>query len=103
MSDLTPEQSASRVESLQRSLDEPMPDPLRGQLEDLIEPHTINMYLDHGDVMTCIDVAFPVIRDYLRERVIALADTLDEHPTAAWAADELADLIRAAARSEDKP
>ena len=63
--ELTAEQSASRRASLRRALAEPMPRDLREQLEDLIEPHTINMYLKHRDVMDCIDVAFPVIRDYL--------------------------------------
>jgi hypothetical protein len=65
-SDLTREQNRSREATLQRSLDEPMPRELTGQIQDLIEPHTMNMYLKHGDVMTCIDVAFPVIRDWLR-------------------------------------
>ena len=44
-----------------------MPAELRGLVEDLIEPHTINMGIDHGDVMSCIRVAWPVIRDWLRE------------------------------------
>jgi hypothetical protein len=65
--DLDDDQNASREASLQRALDEPMPRDLRKSLAGLIEPHTINMYLDHGDTMDCIDVAFPVIRDYLRE------------------------------------
>jgi hypothetical protein len=64
--DLTAEQSASHDASLQRALDEPMPRDLRKSIAALIEPHTINMSLDHGDTMDCIDVAFPVIRDYLR-------------------------------------
>lgn len=62
MSNETP----GRDESLRWALDEPMPRDLREQVEDLIEPHTINMYLKHRDVMDCIKVAFPVIRDYLR-------------------------------------
>jgi hypothetical protein len=64
--DLTGEQITSMEASLQRALDEPMPKDLSDTVKALIEPHTINMYLDHGDVMDCIDVAFPVIRDYLR-------------------------------------
>lgn len=64
---LTSEQIASIDASLQRALDEPMPRELRDGIAGLIEPHTINMYLKHGDVMDCIDVAFPVIRDYLRD------------------------------------
>lgn len=67
MSDLTADQSASREASLTRAPDEPMPAGLRDAIADLIEPHTINMYLKHGDVMTCIRVAYPVIRDWLAE------------------------------------
>jgi hypothetical protein len=52
--------------TLQRAMNEPMPRELRSALADLIEPHTMNMYADHGDTMMCINVAFPVIRDYLR-------------------------------------
>lgn len=66
-SDLTAEQVESMDASLQRAMDEPMPRELRDQIADLIEPHTLNMYLKHRDVMDCIDVAFPVIRDYQRE------------------------------------
>jgi len=44
-----------------------MPHDLSNQIADLIEPHTVNMYLKHRDVMTCINVVFPVICDYLRE------------------------------------
>lgn len=51
--------------ALQRALDEPMPRDLREQIADLIEPHTINSSIKHGDVMEAIDIAFPVIRDYL--------------------------------------
>ncbi|MFD3594385.1 hypothetical protein ACFWU5_16800 [Nocardia sp. NPDC058640] len=54
--------------SLQRALDEPMPTELKKTIAALIEPHTMDMYLKHGDVMTCIRVAFPVIRDWLAEQ-----------------------------------
>ena len=54
-----------REESLQRALAEPMPRELRDQVAGLIEPHTVNAGIDHDEVMTCIEVAFPVIRDYL--------------------------------------
>jgi hypothetical protein len=67
------EATPGREESLRRSLDEPMPADLREQVGDLVEPHTINMYLKHGDVMSCIRVAFPVIRDYLRQHPDAAA------------------------------
>lgn len=65
MSELSADESQRREVSLKRALDEPMPRELRDRIADLIEPHTLNMYLKHGDVMTCIAVAFPVIRDYL--------------------------------------
>lgn len=67
MSELTPEQEEQMDKTLERAMAEPMPPELRGQIEDLIEPHTMNMYLKHRDVMDCIRVAFPVIRQYLRE------------------------------------
>lgn len=70
--DLTDDENERREASLQRALDEPMPRDLREQIADLIEPHTMNMYLDHGDTMDCIDVAFPTILDYLREHPEAL-------------------------------
>jgi hypothetical protein len=65
--DLTREQNAARETSLARALDEPMPPELKKAIEALIEPHTINMRIKHGDVMTCICVAFPAIRDWLSE------------------------------------
>jgi hypothetical protein len=52
--------------TLRRAMDEPMPADLRRVVAELIEPHTMNMLMDHGDTMTCIGVAFPMIRDYLR-------------------------------------
>jgi hypothetical protein len=64
--ELTPDQLRRHDESLTRAMAEPIPAELRAEIVNLIEPHTMNMYLDHGDTMTCIEVAFPVIRDYLR-------------------------------------
>jgi len=78
VTDLTREESDRREASLRRALDEPMPRELRDRLADLIEPHTMNMYLKHGDVMTCIAVAFPVIRDYLADHAQAAGQ---EQPT----------------------
>lgn len=46
---------------------EPMPHDLRRKVAEVIEPHTINCYADHGDTMHCIDVAFPVICEWIRE------------------------------------
>lgn len=44
-----------------------MPPGLKDEVADVIEPHTMNMEIKHGDVMTCIAVAFPVIRDWFRD------------------------------------
>ncbi|MFE2994184.1 hypothetical protein ACFXG4_04120 [Nocardia sp. NPDC059246] len=65
--DLTDDQSRHIEATLQRALDEPMPPELKTRIKALIEPHTINMQIKHGDVMQCIRVAFPVIRDWLRD------------------------------------
>lgn len=55
----------ARDAALRRSLDEPMPRDLTRQIADLIEPQTMNAQIPHGEVMTCIQIAFPAIRDYL--------------------------------------
>lgn len=65
MSELSPEQTEHIETTLGRALADPMPRELHRQIADLIEPHTINMELKHGDVMLCIKVAFPVIRDWI--------------------------------------
>jgi len=64
---LTREQIDAMEASLERAMAEPMPRELHGKIADLIEPHTMNTYADHGETMTCIEVAYPVIRDWLRE------------------------------------
>lgn len=75
MSDMSPEQEEeAREASLLRAMAEPMPADLKTQVENLIEPHTINMGADHGDAMTCIRVAWPVIRDWLRDHPEDLAE-----------------------------
>jgi hypothetical protein len=61
---MTPE---DREQTVQLGLDNPMPKELRQQIEDWIEPQTINMGIKHGDVMDCVRIAFPLIRDYLAE------------------------------------
>jgi hypothetical protein len=65
MSELTPEQGAAIEANLGRYQAAPMPPELNELVKDLIVPHTMNMELKHGDVMECIHVAFPVIRDWL--------------------------------------
>lgn len=52
-------------QALQRAMDNPMPGDLHATIADEIEPQTMNTYTDHGEVMTCIEIAFPLIRDYL--------------------------------------
>lgn len=42
-----------------------MPLGLLDQVANVIEPHTMNAGIDYDEVMTCIEVAFPVIRDHL--------------------------------------
>ena len=61
-----------RLRRLQRALDNPMPRELREHIGDYIESNTINMQVDHGDVMDCIDIAWPEIVDYLRAHPEAL-------------------------------
>lgn len=53
-------------EALQRALDNPMPRELRQRVADLIEPQTMNAGIKHDEVMMCIAIAFPAIRDWLR-------------------------------------
>jgi hypothetical protein len=61
------EMAASRREAaLERAHDNPMPQDLRRAIADEIEPHTMNVEIDHGDVMTAIAISYPLIRDYLR-------------------------------------
>lgn len=57
----------------QFALDNPMPEVLRDQIGEWIEPETMNCEADHGDVMGCIDIAYPLIRAYLAEHPEAAA------------------------------
>jgi hypothetical protein len=65
MSDLSAAQGAQIEEDLGRAQAEPMPSDLRRAIASLIEPHTMNMQIKHRDVMECIDVAYPLIREFL--------------------------------------
>lgn len=65
---MTSEDEDRREAALQRALDNPMDDGLRRGIATEIEPHTMNMGIDHGEVMTAIDIAYPLIRDWLRYR-----------------------------------
>lgn len=42
----------------------PIPDDLRAMIEDQIEPVTMNMGVDHDDVMSAIEAAFPLVLNY---------------------------------------
>jgi hypothetical protein len=50
---------------VQHALDNPMPDDLHKHLGDLLEAVTMNRGLDHGEAMSVIEIAYPLIRDYL--------------------------------------
>lgn len=56
-----------RSDRVQRGLDNPIPRELERLLADYIEPQTMNARIDHGEVMDCIAIAYPQIRDYLRD------------------------------------
>jgi hypothetical protein len=45
----------------------PMPDALKKQIGNWIEPQTMSTYMDHGDAMDCVEIAFPLIRAWLAE------------------------------------
>jgi hypothetical protein len=63
---MTDDELGAAVERvLGHALDNPIPKELREAIADQIEPYTINAYLKHDEVMTCIKIAFPLIRDYL--------------------------------------
>jgi hypothetical protein len=73
MSNLTAEQEAQIEADDRRTIDDPWPRELRDQIAGHIEAHTINMYLKHRDVMECIEYAYPLIRDWLRDHPDDLA------------------------------
>lgn len=62
---MTEDEHRRREEALQHAFANPMPRELQQRIADLIEPQTMNASLDHGEVMTCIEIAFPAIRDWL--------------------------------------
>jgi hypothetical protein len=49
------------------ALDNPLPRELRDQIDNWIEPQTMNTYTDHGEAMTCVEIAYPLIRAWLAE------------------------------------
>ena len=66
MSDMTDEEHDRREVALQRALDNPMPSDLEEAVSNEIVPHCMNAYLKHGEVMIAVEIAYPLIRDYLR-------------------------------------
>ena len=62
---MTPDEIRRDEENIKRTLDDPMPQELKDHIADVIEPSTMSMIIDHGDVMTCIEIAYLEIRDYL--------------------------------------
>lgn len=53
------EQVLERVQRLAE--DNPMPDELRKQIMEWIEPQTVHTETDHADVMDAIEIAYPLI------------------------------------------
>lgn len=62
-----PEDPAVIEKVVQLALDNPVPRELDEQIANWIEPETLNCDADHGDVMTCIHVAYPLIKAYMEE------------------------------------
>ncbi len=67
MTDMTEDEHARLEVAMERMLANPMPPDLRTAVADEIEPHTLNAYLKHAEVMTAVKIAYPLIRDYLRD------------------------------------
>jgi hypothetical protein len=49
----------------QPSVRDQMPEDLCDLVAGMIEPTTMACYVDHGDVMDCIGIAYPLIRHYI--------------------------------------
>ncbi len=58
-----------RVQQLRR--DHPMPDGLRRQIMNWIEPQTVHTETDHEDVMDAIGIAYPLIVTWLAENSVS--------------------------------
>lgn len=69
---MTPEEEAQLAEIWRVMEASSMPSDLETKLADWIVPQTLNASLKHGEVMICIELAYPVILDYLREHPDAL-------------------------------
>jgi hypothetical protein len=77
VTDLTRRHVEAIDATLTRYLANPMPRDLNQVIKNLIEPHTMNSSIDHGDVMDCIHVAWPVIRDYVQRGPSSLPTIVD--------------------------
>lgn len=62
---MEPEEYEALNRALQRALDNPIPHELGRLIADEIEPFTMNAGIKHGEVMSAINIAYPLIRDYL--------------------------------------
>lgn len=60
-------------ERLERALADKMPAELDRLISQYIEPQTMNHGLKHGEVMGAIFVAWPEIRDWVRDHPEVLA------------------------------
>jgi hypothetical protein len=50
------------------ALDNPLPQDLHRLIAEYIEPVTTNRRLDHGECMSLIGIAYPLINEYLIQR-----------------------------------
>lgn len=71
---MTDDEHARREAAMERMLANPMPRELSQAVADEIEPHTLNAAIKHREVMIAVEIAYPLIRDYLRDHPEALAE-----------------------------
>lgn len=64
---MTAEEQARREAAMERAAATPLPRDLSRLIAAEIEPHTMNAGIDHGEVMIGVEIAYPLILDYLRE------------------------------------
>lgn len=70
---MSDDEHARREAAMERMLANPMPRDLARAVAEEIEPHTLNAGIKHREVMIAVKIAYPLIRDYLREHPEALA------------------------------
>lgn len=64
---MTDEEHERRVAALDRAAATPIPRDLSRRIAAEIETHTMNAGIDHGEVMIAVQVAYPLIVEYLAE------------------------------------